>query len=187
MKNRIVKIISAVFVLSLLFQFANAQSASKSIDKKYNWTDETEEFSVFVDVKSNAKEISMAFNGEVSKGNLTVTAYNPDGKKESGFCLITNCALECGAGKNNQKASKNSNSNSNSNYSVSSSSGKGSASTSISRTDEGYSYSCSSSEDSSGAKGNMHEIMSDPMPGKWEFVIKATQVTGKLEVDVSQK
>ena len=184
MKKRTIKIISALFILSLLFQVSMAQN---SINKNYNWNNESEELELTVDVKPNAKEISIEVEGEVSKGNLIVTAYNPDGKKETGFCLITDCSLQCkGKNKSKIKASARDRSK-NKNYSVSSNTENGVSTVSVSSSDAGYSYACSSSNDSSGAKGNMHEVWSDPMPGKWTFTIEVVEVTGEMDIEVRQK
>lgn len=51
-----------------------------------------------------------------------------------------------------------------------------------------YQYSTTSSDGSSKeSKGVMKKTFSEPMPGKWKFVLEAKEVTGKVTADVRQE
>ena len=185
MKNRIIKTIVALFITSFMFHFLSAQDG---LNETYDWNKESDEITVYVDVNSNTKALSMSFNGQVSEGNLIVSAYDPNGNKQSGFCLITNCELSCGKNDKNStgKGVSKKNKGKNKTYSVSTNTNNGTTQSTMSSSGEGYSYSCSSDENDSGAKGNSIETITDPTSGKWKFVIEAVEVTGQLTANVHQ-
>ena len=183
MKHQIIRSITIIFFAFFMFNFLQAQD---NIDKTYSWDDASDKITLKVEVKKDADILSMAFEGDVSKGNLVVYAYDPNGNKECGFCLITDCSLSCGSeyDKSTGIGKSQSNRSSNSTATVSTENGVKTTTTS---SGQGYSYSSSSSSDNSGAKGNAMEKISDPVPGTWKFVIEAIEVTGKLKVNIDQE
>ena len=181
MKKVILQSSLVLLFISLLLVCVQAQSA---LNKSYSWDDKTEEVTLSVNVEPGTKELALQFKGNVSTGNLVVTAMDPNGNGECGFCLITDCSLSCGKARDKVKKGKAKRKGVNS--SCSSNTKNGVTKTTMSCSGTGYSFMSNNSQGDFGAKGNANEIISDPTPGKWIFIIEAIKVTGDLELSIEQ-
>lgn len=183
MKN-IINQTLGILLCSMIMVSVQAQN---SLNKTYSWDDQTDEVTLTMDVEPGTKVLAMNFAGKVRKGNLVVTALDPSGNSECGFCLVTDCKLSCGKARGKDQAEEGSGKRKDISSTCSSSSSNGVTKTSMSCTGSGYSYASSSSEGDFGAKGNANEVISDPEPGKWTFVIEAIKVTGDLTLNIGQE
>ena len=183
MKN-VIRLSLAILCCSLLFASVQAQN---NLNKTYTWDNETDEVTLTMNVEPGTKVLAMNFAGKSSKGNLVVTALDPSGNSECGFCLVTDCKLSCGKARGNNKSDAECGKRKGISSTCSSSSSNGVTKTSVSCSGKGYSYASSSSEGDFGAKGNANEVISDPEPGKWTFVIEAIKVTGNLAINITQE
>ena len=101
MKKITIQLAGILFFIAFMSVSALSQD---DLNKSYTWDDKTEEVTLTVNVEPGTKELAMQFNGKVSKGNLVVTALDPNGIGECGFCLITDCSLSCGKARDKSKS-----------------------------------------------------------------------------------
>lgn len=179
-------IIRSISILCFTLCLACTLSAQNNIEKSYTWDGTSDEVTLSMKVRPGVDALSMAFDGKISKGNLVVTGFDPEGNHACGFCLITDCSLSCGKARETGNDGKSLQSGKNIKCNTSSSTQNGVTKTEMTSTGNGYSYMCTSTEDVSGARGNAIETISDPTPGEWTFVIEAIQVKGTLEVSIKQ-
>ncbi len=183
MKKVIIQFSVILFFITFMLTTAKTQD---DLNKTYSWNDKTEEVTLTVTVEPGTKELAMLFNGKVSKGNLVVTALDPSGNGECGFCLITDCSLSCGKARDKTKGDKNAARRKGMSSSSSSNTNDGVTKMTMSCSGKGYSYTNNNSQGDFGARGNSNETISNPTPGEWTFVIEAIKVTGDLEVSIEQ-
>ena len=196
-----------LFLLICLPIVSSAQDNLTSLDQEFNWNNEDETKTIYVDIKKGADKIKMHFEGNISQGDLQVTAYDPEGNKVSGFTLVcsnsdsgsTNVQVQTSGGTN-----VNIGSGTNNNIVVESDTGNTvTVSTTgkvksknkskskhkhknVEKNGKGSYSVTSTSSNNKGAKGVMGKSITDPAPGKWKFVIEVEGVTGSLDAEVEQ-
>lgn len=182
MKN-VIRLSLAILGCTLLFASVQAQN---NLNKTYTWDNETDEVTLTMNVEPGTKVLAMSFVGTAKKGNMVVTAFDPNGNSECGFCLVTDCALSCGKARGKEKVGQSVENRKSKVSSCISNTEDGVTKTTMSCSRNGYSYTSSSTEGDFGAKGNANEVISDPEPGEWTFVIEAMKVTGDLVLSIKQ-
>lgn len=127
------RILSLPIMYLLLFHIfpilLNAQEGVSSYENEFEWNEADKTETILIDVEKGSDVLMMNFVGNISDGELDLTAFDPDGNKAAGFSLVTVVAegvqvfVESGDGDNVISIS---NSSSGSSYSSSSDSGSGS-------------------------------------------------------------
>lgn len=180
-----------------------AQGAVENFEREYNWENTTETKNILIAVKEGSDKLKMKFEGNISEGDLLLTAYDPEGNKVAGFSLettkSTGTSISSGEGKGQSGITiSKSDSDSENNISIStSSSGSGNNSVNISKnkskskskskSKKGKDFSViATSSGSKRAKGIMNKLITEPQPGEWKIVIEIKNVSGTFDADIEQ-
>ena len=146
-----------IFLSSCTF-WLSAQTQG-TLHKEFKFDDNTEEQEISFPVGQNTSIIHFAFKGRISKGNLKVTIYDPNNKKEGGFHLEA----------------------------VSKKSGTLVDEITDERTKENkvISYTMSEGDDNS-SMGSMSKEIKKPIPGTWKVKVSSKKLKGMLGVELGQ-